>query len=363
MTTMTTSSSSAQKRVSLEGGDEQKNHTGIADAQGDEQSRKRCKKEEGELEKKLAISPDSAKNETANGDPPQAETDDDDDASSATSGSTTNDPSDDDEEEDTNTPRTDKEEILYIVSKRLWSDDFVVTAAALALFCKLTMTGHDNRDEHLKTAFIRGAPVLIARVMSMNRTYHEIQKHGCLALSRLANVKIDNAQHVLVDIGGLKLCRRAANRYKYCPIVQASVCCLIGSLFKCPHVREHAITEGLPTLLHIMNSNKKEESVQLEGCLALYRLVKQQNPQLVGSKEAVNGGAIECIISAMERFPKSASIQTRGCGFFYCIYKDYRERIIEAKGLIVIAEAGRIHKDNKTVFTAAQNANQVLFMM
>jgi hypothetical protein len=41
---------------------------------------------------------------------------------------------DDDDDETKTAPRTDKEEIIYIVAKRLWSDDFEETAAALASF-------------------------------------------------------------------------------------------------------------------------------------------------------------------------------------------------------------------------------------
>jgi hypothetical protein len=251
-TTTTMDSSSAQKRVSLEGGDEQNQIANAESTQG-EQSRKRCKHENGELEK-LAISPDSTKKETSTKNDPLAESssdDDDDDACSVKS-----DPQAETDDEELTTPRTDMEEIVHNVAKRLWSDDFEETAAALVSFCKLTEPEYSNSDEHLNTAFIRGAPVLIARVMSMNRVYYEIQKNGCLALARLAGSKTTNAQQIIVDIGGLNLCRRAAVRYEHRPAVQAFVCHLIGSLLQCPQVRELVARDGLPTLLQIMKENK-----------------------------------------------------------------------------------------------------------
>jgi hypothetical protein len=192
------------------------------------------------------------------------------------------------------------------------------------------MPDHANKDEHLVTAFMRGAPVLIARAMSMNPSFCEIQKHGCIALARLASITIklntQTQEQVIVDVGGLKLCHRAAERYKYCPVVSVSVCELIGYLVECQHVREHVAAQGLPIVLAVMDCHKRDAaSVLRQGFQTLLHLVKY-SAQLLGdvfnNKEAgttinSNGEAaiILNLISAIEKFPNDAGIQEYGCKF------------------------------------------------
>jgi hypothetical protein len=77
------------------------------------------------------------------------------------------------------------------------------------------------------------------------------------------------------------------------------------------------------------------------------------------AKIAVDVGSIDPVLAAMNNHPAHAVLQFYACCFLCRLSianKDYRNRIIDAKGLVPIVEAQRIHKADATVVQAARRA-------
>jgi hypothetical protein len=107
-----------------------------------------------------------------------------------------------------------------------------------------------------------------------------------------------------------------------------------------------------------MENHKKESDVQIGGCFALFMLFDESDISPC-TKAAVDGGAIKTVLTAMENHPNNANLQKHGCQFLYCLAKsheDYRNSIVQSKGLTAVTEARRIHQDNTEVVSKALTA-------
>lgn len=121
-------------------------------------------------------------------------------------------------------PRTDKEKINLIVTKKLWSDGADNVAEAMHSLVKLVEFSKSdlNNKANQKIAFDRGAPLALVRAMKRHVHSPEIQADGCFALGFITLCGHAEARQVIIDTGGIKACLRAMKRHSNHPRVQTS---------------------------------------------------------------------------------------------------------------------------------------------
>jgi hypothetical protein len=124
-------------------------------------------------------------------------------------------------------------------------------------------------------------------------------------------------------------------------------------------IRKKVVDEGgLKAVVKAMEENEENSEVQRWGCFALLHLLSEESSPW--AKMAVDAGGIGLAIAAMNNRPDAATLQRYGCKFLCRLSKankqNYRVAILDAKGLIPVGEALRIHQNNKHVKQTAQDA-------
>jgi hypothetical protein len=262
-------------------------------------------------------------------------------------------PEAEEDEEETASPRTDSKKITWIDTERLWSDSSKDVASAIDALYNLVVENEPNHVENQNTAFRNGATLAVVKAMKRHGDSLAIQTNGCYLLGAFTFCKLDRGRvhQAIVEVGGLKACLFAMERYPNNLFVQAAGCHLIGNLWCCLDVRKDVVDGGgLTKVLQAMDKYKGEKCVQSWGCYALSSLSSTR------SKALVDAGCIEIVIPAMENHPDDAVLQMHACQFLSIIakhHKDYRNRIIDAKGLTAVAEARRVHKDKANLVSKA----------
>jgi hypothetical protein len=259
--------------------------------------------------------------------------------------------------------RTDNDKINSIVTHDLWSDEYQDVAMAMHSLRKLVdRCSNLNYDENRKTAFRRGGHLAIVQAMIRNASSFAIQCDGCLVLMRISLCGLDDARRDIIEIGGIKCCRRALEQFPEKSSVQTAGCKLIRNLWITPDVRRSVVTGGgLTIVLNAMDKLKTDRNVQNNGCKALFALLCDES---TWAKKAVDAGCIEVVIAAMENCPHDADLQVYGCKFLIAlaqISQDYCcGRIIDAKGLVAVVEAKRIHPEDERVLSEVRRAVQAI---
>jgi intracellular sulfur oxidation DsrE/DsrF family protein len=255
-------------------------------------------------------------------------------------------------------PRTDKQEICSIVQKGLWSNESENVTEALHSLVNLLEKPEAQGDENTMIAYHGGAPLAIATVMSRNPASHEIQE---AAIDCLFNISLrDETEMGIIYSGGFDRCIRALDLHSDHPGLQAAGCVLIANLWCCPDARQTVLDEhGLAVVLDAMEHNSHDEDVQRAGLDALINLLTPRHAA-TDVKLVVDNGGIELAVKAMENHPTFAEVQTQGCSLLasiaMCNNGEYRNRIIQAKGLVAVVEAKRNHQDNDHVLNSVRDA-------
>jgi hypothetical protein len=204
-------------RFSLDGG----SGGGEEEKVNDQNCRKR---KQAQLEVGATDVPEETKSGKTVGTSDDSDDDDDDD--------------DDEEDEDESDPRRDKEDIVAIITKRLWlkNDNDAVEKAMYSL-CNLVDSINFNFEENRKIAILSGGPLAIVKAMRRHENPPEIQQDGCFSLGVLVTYNVFETQHAILEIGGLKACLSAMKRHSTIPIVQVADCLLIANV--CCHPELH----------------------------------------------------------------------------------------------------------------------------
>jgi hypothetical protein len=365
-------------------------------------------------------------------------------------------------------PLTTRDEIHYIVTKRLWSDNVTDVAEAMSSLATLvvdaateeaaaasddddddasvvsnnsnkstsnaaTTSGQkSSKDSNMRrqqqwllATVLRGAPIVIAQAMRRFSSSRDVQWHACRTLANMCNGTLvsttTNAfssnttgsgqttiQEDIVEAGCLYACLDAMQAQQDDVHVQIAGCNLIGNLWRCALVRRTIVKEGgLATVVNAIKNQKHETNVMVQAFAvhALLTLLLHEDrgsgatdavdhelpvndddeEKKACAKAVVDAGAIPAVILAMENHGTMAKLQQDACQLLGILartkttktsstsassstssrYGDddeyqYRNAIIEAKGLVAIVEARRIHKDDAKVVEQARNAARAI---
>lgn len=262
-----------------------------------------------------------------------------------------------------------KEMIQSIVKERLFSNEpHVVSVAMESLVGHLRSCDGNISDNiyNCTVAFNCGAPLAIVKAMDWNKDsgYAGIVRLcGINALSYIACSEIQGSQlrqsQGIVASGGLQACLQALDENPCSPDMQRAGLCLIGNLWWYPNNRKTAVDQGgLTAVMNAMKKHKQNTKVQYHVCYALRTFVSlDESP--TWAKAAVDAGTIEAVIEAMGNHSDHVELQKEGCMFLTIVARsndDYRNMILDAKGLVPIVEALRIHKHNKQIAAEAWKA-------
>lgn len=269
-----------------------------------------------------------------------------------------------------------------------------------------------RRGGHLAIvqAMIRNNNSSNANNDNAHKFHHQIQRDGCLALMRISLCGLNGARQDIVEIGAVKCCRRAVlagdhnksnnNQQQQLlqqqhPSLHTAAIKLIRNLWIAPAVRRAVIHEGgLTIVLHAMDQHKHHADVQRCGCQALFALLCQEhhheNDDYHGghscwAKTVVEAGSIEIVVAAMQACPRDSDLQAYGCKLLFALAEidkhnhqqsamrnnnkkrrssstggavsgSYRERIVQAKGLVAIVEAKRMYEHDERVMVEVRKA-------
>jgi hypothetical protein len=119
---------------------------------------------------------------------------------------------------------------------------------------------------------------------------------------------------------------------------------------------------GIETAIDAMRRFPARKSVQTNACLLLCNVAC-----LKGSvaRIAQNPDGIPAIVGAMKKFSDDSRIQLYGCSTLMQISKSkvtaHNEKIVQAGGLVVLAEAKTNHPNNQDIPTRVRTAMKHLF--
>jgi hypothetical protein len=313
-----------------------------------------------------------------------------------------------------------QDEINTIVHQHLASGsnstEKQVTKAMQALLCTLlavnnatssadvdTLLQQEQEEEKIRAmtahvALASGAPTSIAQAMQRFGSCVAIQKDACRVLYSLlaaAAAQDDNddiqegsssmsIEDVLEDIvettDGLVACISAMKRHEKDVDMQVAGLQLIGRLWGCNGQtknlwKKHVAVEagGIPAVVHAMRQHVKDENVQVHAIHALdtllFHVYDEDSKSWAWANQAVvEAGSIALVVDAMERHVSHAMLQVYACQFLGTLADasgdndddDYRNQIMDARGLTAVVEARRFHKNDARVVAEARYAARVI---
>jgi hypothetical protein len=225
--------------------------------------------------------------------------------------------------------------------------------AMMTLFHLLT-SKNDKAAENRQAALRMGAPVAVVRAMRENKRQVAIQKYACRCLAAISWNK--EAADQVLEAGGLEAALCAFYQFPNNIALQRSSCKLIGNLWKkfpktssdnTFRTRQRIVDEGgLMAVIDAMTCHPKNRDVQRWGCYALQSLLRNGSSF---AEAAAMAGGIDLVISAMNNHLNGngdRELQLDACRFLYRVAKDneeFRDKIVQAKGLVAIGEAFRVH--------------------
>jgi hypothetical protein len=184
-----------------------------------------------------------------------------------------------------------------------------------------------------------------------------IQSNGLIALANISLCILQDFKPNILADGGLEYCVSVMVKNPCNSFLQAYGCCLIGNLWLPPELRARIVDGGgLVVVMTALKQNQQDARVQQEGVWALSVLLHYSTTWAI---VAADCGCIELVIYAMNNHPDHSEIQMYGCDFLSHLsfgHWSYRNTIIEARGLVSVVEAMRIHSGNAQVKHAAQRA-------
>jgi hypothetical protein len=210
----------------------------------------------------------------------------------------------------------------------------------------------DYCKEVYTMAHLRGAPLAVVRVMIQHETDEHIQKLGCEALACISNENCESGsifRIALMKIGALERALVAMKRFVAVPEIQKAACNLIGNMMGDSKTQARIVVSagGLQAAISAMKNHVDCPMVQDYGCFVLRRLVEEGGQW--AAKLVVNAGGIGLVLQALAKHLQCKQVQMEGCMVLCRLAENdeadrtYRQKIIDAKGLIAVSETIRIH--------------------
>jgi hypothetical protein len=171
-----------------------------------------------------------------------------------------------------------------------------------------------------------------------------------------------NQTALLLEIGTIDRANSAMDHFDEAPDVVSAACsfigCLIGNLITDDLVNDVVAAGGLRANISAMKKHTHDVLVQGRGCTTLRRfvdLVDDGGADDGVAMQVVDALGIDLVIAVMKNHVNDADVLTEG-GLFLAKLAELNRRIIDANGLVALAEAVRMYKykdDPNDIFVAS----------
>jgi hypothetical protein len=214
-----------------------------------------------------------------------------------------------------------------------------------------------SKDQNCKLALTIEAPLAVLRFLKQHSSSAGIQAIDCELLTSLAMQGSVNQTALLLKIGTIDRANSAMDHFDEAPDIVSAACSFIGYLIG-NLITDDLVNDVVAAGGSAMKKHTHDVLVQGRGCTTLRRfvdLVDDGGADDGVAMQVVDALGIDLVIAVMKNHVNDADVLTEG-GLFLAKLAELNRRIIDANGLVALAEAVRMYKykdDPNGIFVAS----------